>query len=137
MLLVIAAPAHAQVGEYTPCEKTGDALIVEVSGAPCDAARAVAAALTDVPAAGVEAVLRAQGWAPVRATATRFEESYELFAVRGRAGAAVLPCSAGGPRAALGGDVRRHRHRRELSAAPAPRSRAVTRRHAASCNRTV
>jgi len=86
MLLVIAAPAHAQVGEYTPCEKTGDALIVEVSGAPCDAARAVAAALTDVPAAGVEAVLRAQGWAPVRATATRFEESYELFAVRGRAG---------------------------------------------------
>lgn len=74
------------MGDYTPCEKTGDALIVEVSGAPCDAARAVAAVLTDVPAADVEAVLRAQGWAPVRTTATRFEESYELFAVRGRAG---------------------------------------------------
>ena len=47
----------------------------------------------------------------------------------GRAGAAVLPCSAGGPRAALGGDVRRHRPPARAERCP---NAALTRRHAPS-----
>ena len=49
---------------YTPCEKTGGAIIVEVSGATCDEARAVATALAGVPAAGVEAVAAGAGLDP-------------------------------------------------------------------------
>ena len=56
VILVVAATASARVRPYTPCEKTGGAIIVEVSGATCDEARAVATALAGVPAAGVEAV---------------------------------------------------------------------------------
>jgi hypothetical protein len=84
-LLAAAATATAKVGDYTPCEKAGDAVIVAVSGAPCEDARAVATALAGAPAPDVETVLRAQGWAPLRAAATGFELSYELFAVRGHA----------------------------------------------------
>ena len=85
MLLGAAAAASAQAGRYTPCEKTGDARLVEVSGASCDEARAVATALAGVPPEGVEGVLRAQGWAPIRASATGYDESYDLFVTRGRA----------------------------------------------------
>ena len=85
MVFAAVAPASAQVGDYTPCEKSGDAVIVEVSGTTCDQARAVATALAGVAPSGVETVLRAQGWTPLRASATGFEQSYELFAVRGRA----------------------------------------------------
>jgi hypothetical protein len=89
VLLVAAATASAQAGaqpgDYTPCQKTGDAVIVEVSGATCDDARAVATALTGVAAADVEAALRAQGWTPLRAAANDFDPSYELFALRGHA----------------------------------------------------
>jgi len=88
-MLVVAAQAGAQASgppnDYTPCPKAGDAVIVEVSVATCDEARAVATALTGVPAADVEAVLRAQGWTPLRAAANSFEPSYELFALRDRA----------------------------------------------------
>ena len=84
-LLVGAATASAQTGRYTPCEKTGDAIIVEVSGATCDDARAIATALTGVPPGDVEAALRAAGWTPLRAAATGFDDSYELFATRGLA----------------------------------------------------
>ena len=83
--LTAAAPASAQAGKYTPCEKTGDARIVDVSGATCDEARAVATALTGVPPEGVEAALRTAGWTPLRASATGYDDSYDLFAVRGRA----------------------------------------------------
>ena len=85
VILVSAATASARVRPYTPCEKTGGAIIVEVSGATCDEARAVATALAGVPAAGVEAVVLAQGWTPLRASATGYDDSYELFALRGRA----------------------------------------------------
>jgi hypothetical protein len=83
--LAAAAPAAARDRPYTPCEKTGGAIIVEVSGATCDDARALATALAGVAPAGVEAALTAQGWTPLRATATGFDDSYELFAVRGLA----------------------------------------------------
>ncbi|MBW3607435.1 MAG: S1 family peptidase [Actinobacteria bacterium] len=84
-MLVVVAPANAQAAAYTACQKAGDAKIVDVSGATCDEARAVAAALAGVAPANVEAVLRAQGWAPLRAAATGYDESYDLFATRGRA----------------------------------------------------
>ncbi len=84
MMLAGAATAIAQTGAYTECEKSGDARIVEVSGATCDDARAVATALAGVAPANVEGVLRAQGWTPLRATPTGYDDTYELFAFRGR-----------------------------------------------------
>lgn len=84
-LLVVPAAADAQAGRYTACDKAGDAVIVDVSGATCDEARAVATALTGVPAAGVESALLAAGWRPLRAAATGFESSYDLIATRGLA----------------------------------------------------
>lgn len=83
--LIVAATASAQTAGYTACPKAGDAMIVDVSGATCEEARAVATELAGVAAADVEAVLRAQGWAPLRAAPTGYEESYDLFATRGRA----------------------------------------------------
>lgn len=83
--LLLTASATAQAAGYTECPKAGDAMIVDVSGATCDEARAVATALAGVAPADVEAVLRAQGWAPLRAAPTGYEESYDLFATRGRA----------------------------------------------------
>jgi hypothetical protein len=84
LALAGAATAGARVLPYTPCQKTGGAILVEVSGATCDDARAVANALSGVPVGGVEAVLGAQGWTPLRATATGYHDSYDLFALRGR-----------------------------------------------------
>ena len=83
-VLAAATTANAQTGKYTPCEKAGDAVLVDVSGATCEEARAVATALTNVPPEGVEAVLRAQGWTPLRGSATGYDDSYDLFAIRGR-----------------------------------------------------
>ena len=85
VLLVVAAPASARVRPYAPCEKTGGAIIVEVSGATCDEARAVADALAGVAPGGVAAVVAAQGWTALRANATGYDDSYDLFALRGRA----------------------------------------------------
>jgi hypothetical protein len=84
-LLLVIGISTARAADYLDCVKTGDAILVKVSGAPCEDAQAVATALTAVPAPGVETVLRAQGWTPLRAAATGFEQSYELFATRGRA----------------------------------------------------
>jgi hypothetical protein len=84
-LLAAAVPAGAQTGSYTPCGKSGDAMLVDVSAAPCEDAHAVARALTGVAPEGVEAALRAQGWTPLRGTATGYDDSYDLFATRGRA----------------------------------------------------
>ena len=57
MVAATATTASARARPYTPCEKTGGAIIVEVSGATCDDARAVASALAGVPADGVQTVL--------------------------------------------------------------------------------
>lgn len=91
LVLGAAAPASAQApaapaGGYASCPRAGSAVIVEVGRASCDDARAVALALTGVPPAGVEAALAAAGWTPLRAAATGFDDHYELFATRGRAG---------------------------------------------------
>ncbi len=91
LLLGAAAGASAQdpaapSGGYESCEKIGSAVIVEVGRASCDDARAVALALTDVPPSGVEAALLGAGWKPLRAAGTGFDDRYELFATRGRAG---------------------------------------------------
>ena len=86
-MVVRGAPAAAiaQARDYTECPKAGDAMIVDVSGATCEEGRAVATALDGVAPADVDAVLRAQGWTPLRATATGYDDSYDLFATRGRA----------------------------------------------------
>jgi hypothetical protein len=82
-----AAPAAAQApaGVYAPCEPAGDASIVGVSGgATCDDARAVATALAAAPADAAASVLRAAGWAPLRALDAPGGE-HDLVAIRGRA----------------------------------------------------
>ena len=83
-LLAGAAPALAQ-SAYVRCENAGDATLVEVSAASCEDARAVAAALAGVQAAGNEAALQAAGWSPLRAAATEDASAYDLIAIRGRA----------------------------------------------------
>lgn len=85
VVLATAASAAAQAGTYTQCEKTGDAIILDVSGATCDEARALATTLTGVAAENVETVLRGAGWTPLRAVANDFDDSYELVATRGLA----------------------------------------------------
>jgi len=84
-VLAAAGTASAQAPKYTVCQKTAETKIVDVSGATCDEARAVATAVGAAPAGDVGAGLRALGWTPVRATATGYDESYDLFATRGRA----------------------------------------------------
>lgn len=83
-LLAGAASAHAQ-NEYEHCEKTGDAMIIDVSRATCEEARSLATALTTAPPDAVEATLVAAGWTPLRAIATGFQRSYDLVATRGLA----------------------------------------------------
>ena len=86
-LLICAAPAAAQTpaGVYTPCAPAGQASIVEVSGATCDEAQPVAAALVAAPPADAANVLRAAGWAPLRALVAPDGAEYDLVAIRGRA----------------------------------------------------
>ena len=81
--LLVVAPGASAAGKYMNCAKVGDAIIVDVSGATCEQARAVATALTGVPAGSVESALLAVGWRPLRAAATGFERSYDLVATRG------------------------------------------------------
>ncbi|HVF78261.1 MAG TPA: hypothetical protein VNA28_08175 [Solirubrobacteraceae bacterium] len=84
-VLACAASAHAQGGEYTHCDKAGDAILLDVSVATCDEARALATSLVPVAPTGVEAALVAAGWTPLRAAATGFQNSYDLIATRGLA----------------------------------------------------
>jgi hypothetical protein len=84
-LLACAATAAAQTGEYTRCAAAGDATIVDVSGATCDVGRAIATALAAAPAADSAAVLRAVGWAPLRAAAAQGQAAFDLVATRGLA----------------------------------------------------
>jgi hypothetical protein len=85
MLLGLAASASAQAGEYVHCDRIGDAILLDVSGASCDDARAVALAFAAAPGADVTATLATLGWAPLRVAATGFESSYDLIATRGLA----------------------------------------------------
>jgi hypothetical protein len=84
-LLACAAPATAQAGKYAHCERAGDAIFLDVSGATCDEARALATALVPVPAADVEAALVAAGWTPLRVAAAAGQNAYDVIATRGLA----------------------------------------------------
>lgn len=86
-LLAGAVPASAQaaLGEYTPCEEVPGATVVEISGAPCPEAQAVALALVAAPTEGESDVLRTAGWSPLRALATDEGSSHDLVATRERA----------------------------------------------------
>jgi hypothetical protein len=85
LLFGATAPASAELGEYSGCPTAGDAMFVEVSNAPCEDARAVATALTAVPAPAVEAAVRASGWTPLYVLAMDFQPAYDIIATRGTA----------------------------------------------------
>jgi hypothetical protein len=85
-LLLGAAPALAQapLGEYTHCDAIGEASVIDVSGATCPEAQTIAAALLAAPAADGGDVLRAAGWAPLRALVAD-GGAHDIVATRGRA----------------------------------------------------
>jgi hypothetical protein len=79
-----AAPAYAQSSyAYERCAAVGEANVVEVLGASCAEAEAVAAQVVDAPTAGVGAALRAAGWTPLRAETTSDRSAYDIVATRG------------------------------------------------------
>jgi hypothetical protein len=85
-LALCATPVRAQtVGTYTACEPVGAASIVQVSGASCGEAGALAAALVAAPAESAPDVLKAAGWSPLRAQTTDDNAEHDLVALRGTA----------------------------------------------------
>jgi hypothetical protein len=86
-LLMGAVPAAAQAptGRYTGCDPVGEASIVDVSGATCDEARAVAAALVAAAPGDAATVLRTAGWTALRALVAPGGAEHDLVAIRGRA----------------------------------------------------
>jgi len=82
-LALCAAPAAAaDLGQYDQCGPVGAASVVSASGTSCDAVRAVAEALVAAPAAESGAVLRREGWKPLRAQDAAGGE-FDLVATRG------------------------------------------------------
>jgi hypothetical protein len=83
-LALCATPARAQeAGSYTTCEPVAQASVVQVSGASCDEAHRLAAALVAAPAEAAPDVLKAAGWSPLRAQATDDGTEHDLVAIRG------------------------------------------------------
>ncbi len=94
-LLCVTPASAAGLGEYDQCGPVGSAPVVSVSGASCDAARAVAAGLVAAPPEQSTAVLRAAGWTPLRADAGTGGGEFDLLATRGYAALRVrLPGTA-------------------------------------------
>ncbi len=87
VLLLSAAPASAQapLGEYAHCPAVAGASIVDVSGAACPEAQAVAGVLMTQPAEQGPAILRAAGWTPQRALVAPGGAEHDIVATRGRA----------------------------------------------------
>jgi hypothetical protein len=86
VLAVAAAPARAQSERaYTSCASVGEADLVEVVGAPCAEAEALAAELVAVPGDAAAGVLSTAGWRPLRAQTTSGGARHDLVAVRGAA----------------------------------------------------
>lgn len=87
-LALVVASAQAQSAPasyvYTPCAAVGEATVVEVVGATCPEAQAVAAQVVAQPAAGEASALVAAGWTPVRAAATDDGREHDVLATRGR-----------------------------------------------------
>ena len=82
-----AAQAQDAVGSYVyvPCAAVGDASDVEVIGASCGEAEALATAIVAAPIAGERDVLLAAGWTPLRARSSDDRGSHDLVAIRGAA----------------------------------------------------
>lgn len=126
LTLAASASANAQAGAYTHCEKAGDAIIVDVSVATCEEARAVAAGLGGVPSSSVEATLLAAGWTPLRAVASGFENSYDLIATRGLAALLIRrPGDAPDVDGWMAGRELVFARGKLVAGAPAPRGAAV------------
>jgi hypothetical protein len=84
-VLVTAGSASAQIGTYTSCEGAGTATIVEISGATCDVARAVATATAAATPATIEQALQAAGWMPLQVEPAPGSDTYDVSAIRGLA----------------------------------------------------
>ncbi|MDX6719128.1 MAG: hypothetical protein QOJ63_1382 [Solirubrobacteraceae bacterium] len=86
LLAVFAASARAQSSVdsyvYTPCAGAGAATVVEVIGAPCSDAEAVAAQVVAAPIDGAAGVLLAAGWTPLRAQSTDDASAHDVLATR-------------------------------------------------------
>src|SRR5436305_1043506 len=68
--------------EYDRCAAVGEASVVQVVGAPCSEAEAVAAQVVAQPKAQEGAILSAAGWTPLRAQTTDDRTAHDLIAVR-------------------------------------------------------
>jgi hypothetical protein len=90
-VLLFAVRADAQSGAglesyvYEGCAPVGQALIVEVVGAPCSEAQAVTEQVVAASPADAAAVLRTAGWTLVRARASDAGGEHDLVAVRNAA----------------------------------------------------
>ena len=82
-LLTCAAPASAQLGDYSACETVGDATLVGVSGASCQAVRPVVASVVGASPGQSASLLRAAGWTPLRAAANDAGTAFDVVATRG------------------------------------------------------
>jgi len=90
VLALAAAPAaHAQDAvssyNYIPCATVGEASVVEVIGASCAEAEAVAAQIVAASVAAERSVLLAAGWTPLRAQSTDDRSAHDLVATRAAA----------------------------------------------------
>ncbi|HEV2060687.1 MAG TPA: hypothetical protein VGR11_15150, partial [Solirubrobacteraceae bacterium] len=83
MLLLSAASASAQLGEYDTCGAVGDVTIVAVSNASCQDVAGPAASIAGAPPDQATTLLRAAGWMPLRSAATDGATAFDLVAVRG------------------------------------------------------
>ena len=87
-LAILAAPAQAQSSAvsyaYESCA-AGAARAVEVVGAPCSEAQAVAARVLAAPVGDGAGVLLAAGWSPLRAQTTEGGGEHDLIATRSAA----------------------------------------------------
>jgi len=83
-LLIGAATASAQRGEYDRCNGPGDATAFAVSAATCAEVRPVVAALSAAPPDQSATLLGAAGWQALRAEASSDGSAYDLVAIRGR-----------------------------------------------------
>jgi hypothetical protein len=88
-LVAFALPTQAQAivsYAYTSCSSVGEASIVQVKGAPCAEAEMLAGDVAGATTGEEAAVLRAAGWAPLRALPTdSADTSHDLVATRGTA----------------------------------------------------
>jgi len=85
MLLVFAASASAQLGEYESCAPVGNATIVNVSGAGCSEVAGLARSIGAAEPGEVATLLRAAGWTPLRSAATDSGGAFDVVAIRRRA----------------------------------------------------